>query len=86
MRPDMLFYFPLETSYEYAKTLLESGSEEKAKKAAHSKWESWGGFSESDDYYNSLVYQNGDFIEDQSFIKSSETLWFPILKVTGELK
>tara|TARA_R110001599_G_scaffold184627_3_gene378451 strand:+ start:93098 stop:96214 length:3117 start_codon:yes stop_codon:yes gene_type:complete len=78
--------FPLETSYEYARTLLESGSEEKAKKAAYSKWESWGGFSESDDYYNSLVYQNGDFIEEQSFIKSSETLWLPILKATGEIK
>ena len=78
--------FPVETSYEYAKSLFKNESEEKAKQAASSKWDSWGGFSESDDYYNGLVHKTADFINEIDFQKISKELWFPIFKSIGDIE
>lgn len=78
--------FPLESGYEYAKALFETESEEKAMQAASGKWDSWGGFSESDDYYNGLVHKTADFINEIDFQKTAKELWFPIFKSIGDLE
>ena len=80
------YIFPAETSFTFAKTLFKTKSEDKAVKAAGKKWDSFEGFSDSDDYYNSLMFKNGDFIKESVFQKSSKELWFPILKEIGDIE
>ena len=77
--------YPVESSFEFAKTHFKTGSDKEAIKSAHATWDGWGEFSESDSYYNSLIYSDIDFIESESFQRSAKELWGPILKAIGDL-
>jgi exodeoxyribonuclease V gamma subunit len=77
--------YPVESSFEFAKTHFKTGSDKEAIKKAYETWDGWGEFSESDSYYNSLMYSDIDFIESESFQMSSKELWLPILKAIGDL-
>lgn len=77
--------YPVESSFEFAKTHFKTGSDKEAIKSAQAIWDGWREFSESDSYYNSLMFSDIDFIESESFQKSSKELWLPILKAIGDL-
>jgi exodeoxyribonuclease V gamma subunit len=80
------YIFPPETSFAFAESLYKNDSVDQAKKAALKKWNTWSGFSEKDDYYNSLIFESEDFITTSDFQNSSKEIWFPILKVIEEAK
>ncbi|XWN38376.1 MAG: exodeoxyribonuclease V subunit gamma [Balneola sp.] len=78
-------FCPVETGFEFAKSLFKENDEEKAIKKALSKWEGNNFFpSEADDFYNQKVFNDSSFIFDASFKKRAQEVWFPILQVVGD--
>ncbi len=79
---------PVETSREFAEQYLSQGDKQRAIEKASKIWANDSDFviSESEDFYNNLVFQNGNFLMSDNFQSNVLKIWTPILNSTGVIK
>ncbi len=82
MRSPGSLLLPIETSYVFARFLVDGKEVENAEAEAFKKWD--GGerarFSECMDPYNNLFINGSDFIQSKKFQKNAIELWRPVLE------